>query len=59
MFDQFDIYFRDLKPEVQRQYLDALGLVSPEEGNFDCFPIASISLDEPEAKPKKKIRFER
>lgn len=59
MFDQFDIYFRDLKPEVQQQYLDALGLVSPEEGNFDFFPITSTPLGEPEVKPKKKISFER
>ena len=59
MFDQFDIYLRDLKPEVQQQYLDALGLDSPEEGNFDFFPIASIPLGEPEEKPKKRISFER
>lgn len=59
MFDQFDIYFRDLKPEVQQQYLDALGLVSPEEGNFDCFPTASTPLGEPKAEPKKKSSFER
>ena len=59
MFDQFDIYFKDLKPEVQQQYLDALGLNSPEEGNFDCFPIASNPLGEPEENPKKRISFER
>ena len=59
MLDQFDIYFRDLKPDVQAQYLAALGFDSPEEGNLDVFPLASLPLDEPEVKPKKQKSFER
>jgi hypothetical protein len=36
------LYLRDLKPEAQRRVLRFLGLKSPEEGNLDIFPIATI-----------------
>jgi hypothetical protein len=42
------LYLHDLKPEAQRRVLRFLGLKSPEGGNLDVFPIASISKLEPE-----------
>lgn len=40
----FEIYFCDLTPEAQEQFLSVFGLSCAAEGNFDVFPIATIPL---------------
>lgn len=37
-----EIYYDDLKEEKQEELLEGRGLESPEEGNLDVFPIATI-----------------
>ena len=37
-----DIYFRDLKPEAQKNILDAFGIKSEAEANWDVFPMALV-----------------
>lgn len=34
-----EIYIDDLKPEIQKQVLEELGLESAEDGNYDIFPV--------------------
>ncbi len=34
-----EIYFRDLSEEKQREVLDAAGVKSPKEANWDVFPL--------------------
>ena len=41
-----EIYFGDLRPEKQQEILDALG----NNGNYDVFPIATISVENEEDK---------
>jgi hypothetical protein len=48
---EMELYLRDLKPEAQRRVLSFLGLKSPEEGNLDVFPIATIP------KPDDNVEF--
>lgn len=38
----FDLYFDDLKPDAQKQFLAACGLTSASEGNYDVLPIVSL-----------------
>lgn len=37
-----DIYFRDLKPEAQKNILDAFGIKSETEANWDVFPMTLV-----------------
>jgi len=37
-----EIYFDDLKEDKQEQILEGRGLESPEEGNLNVFPLATI-----------------
>ena len=39
----FEILFGDLLPEIQQDYLDFIGVASPEEGNLEYAPIAVVS----------------
>lgn len=39
----FEIYLEDLPEQVQKNFLDFMGLKDAKEGNFDVFPIASIA----------------
>ena len=43
----FELYFSDLTEVAQERYLDAMGLMCPEEANLDAdiVPIASIETD--------------
>ena len=34
-----EIYINDLKPDVQRQVLEELGLETAEDGNYDIIPL--------------------
>jgi hypothetical protein len=52
---EMELYLRDLKPEAQRRVLRFLGLKSPEEGNLDVFPIATIPKPD-DVLLKKEVR---
>lgn len=41
---EFEIYFRDLKPEVQKKLLEEVGVGTPEEMNWDVFPITTVVI---------------
>lgn len=43
---EFEIYVRDLKPEIQKSVLKFLGLKNEEEGNLDTFPLTLIPKPE-------------
>jgi hypothetical protein len=50
---EVELHLRGLKPEAQMRVLKFLGLKSPEDGNLDVFPIATISKSDdalPEAR---------
>lgn len=44
----FEIYFHDLKEKVQQELLDFYGIESPEDMNWDVFPVAIIPCLEEE-----------
>jgi hypothetical protein len=52
---EMELYLRDLKPEAQRRVLRFLGLKSPEDGNLDVFPIATIPKPD-DVLSKKEVR---
>ena len=41
-----EIYFDDLKEEVQKEILEIYGIKGPEELNADVMPLAVIPLEE-------------
>lgn len=41
-----EIYIDDLKPEIQKQVLEELGLESSEDGNYDIIPLFSVERPE-------------
>lgn len=49
MDEEFEIFFKDLKEDVQKRILEFLGLECPEDGNYDTIPIATIPKPDPEA----------
>ena len=49
---EYDIYWSDLRPEIQQQILEAAGInLSPEEYeiemNWGCFPCTTIVICNP------------
>lgn len=42
----FDIFFWNLTAEAQAAFLQFMHLSDPEEGNYDVFPIITITTDE-------------
>lgn len=44
----YDIYFRDLTPEAQKEFLKFAGIADAKDGNYDMFPITAIEAPEPE-----------
>lgn len=42
----FEIYFDDLSKEAQISFLNAFGLQSAADGNYDVFPIATLATPE-------------
>ena len=46
--ESFDLYFNDLTREAQKEILSVAGLNSPEEANWDVFPITTIDFEQPE-----------
>ena len=43
-----EIYFDDLSEEKQKELLEAVQVSSPEDMNWDTFPVACIDLGEEE-----------
>ena len=43
---RFEIWFDDLKPEIQKVYLEFMGMKSADEGNFDCLPLTILLRDD-------------
>ena len=43
---ELEIYFRDLVSEVQSAALDLYGIKSPEDANWDSFPIFTLEVSE-------------
>ena len=41
-----EIYIDDLKPDIQRQVLEELGLETAEDGNYDIIPLFSVERPE-------------
>lgn len=41
-----EIYFDDLKEDVQKQILEQAGISSPDEMNWDIFPICTFEIME-------------
>lgn len=39
-----DIFFQDLVPETQKEVLKFMGLDTPEDGNYNVFPLTSITV---------------
>ena len=45
---EFEIYFRDLTPEAQKEFLKFEGIDDAKDGNYDVFAITAIEAPEPE-----------
>lgn len=43
---EFEIYFRDLISEAQEAVLELFGINSPEDANWDSFPIFTLDVVE-------------
>ena len=43
---ELEIYFRDLVPETQAAVLELFGIKSPEDANWDSFPIFTLDVVE-------------
>ena len=41
-----DIYFNDLKKDVQQEVLEAAGVNAPKDMNWDVFPLTTIEVGE-------------
>ena len=46
MEESFEIYFNDLNEETQKAFLEFMGMTDSKEGNYDIFPLATISKGE-------------
>ena len=42
---EVEIFFSDLTAEAQQRVLDAYGLKSPDEANWDTFPVFTLYPD--------------
>lgn len=40
-----EIFFKDLSPKKQQECLDAAGYESPDDGNWDIIPLASVDFE--------------
>ena len=48
MTNQVEIYFRNLDGETQQEVLDAAGLETAADGNYDTFPLTVLDFEEAE-----------
>jgi hypothetical protein len=39
---KLDVYYADLAPHIQEWLLEAYGISSPEERNWDVFPVTQV-----------------
>jgi len=46
MTKTFELYFTDLTEEAQKELLEKAGVESPEDMNWDTFPITTIEFEE-------------
>jgi len=46
MTKQIEIYFADLTEQKQKEVLDAYGLQSADEENFDVAPLSILEVEE-------------
>lgn len=46
--DGIEIYFDDLCEDAQKKFLEAMGIETKDEGNYDTFPIAIVPIPESE-----------
>lgn len=44
--EDIEIYFSDLNESKQRELLEAAGIDSPEEANWDNFPLVTMRIGE-------------
>jgi len=49
--EKIEIYFRDLRPEVQEQIKKAYGINQPEDMNWDSIPLMVLPIEQPEDCP--------
>lgn len=40
--NEFEIFFADLRPDIQQDLLVFAGIQKPEEANWDIFPVTSV-----------------
>ena len=40
-----EIYFNNLDTQTQQELLDAFGIQTPEEMNWDIFPVTTIEIN--------------
>jgi hypothetical protein len=52
--ETFEIYFDDLSEDAKKRFLSFLRLDSPEDGNYDTFPIATFEIEESVLKENAK-----
>ena len=54
--DVFQVFFKDLTPEAQGEYLRFSNLKTPEEGNLDVYPIFVLEKsDESDSEETDKV----
>lgn len=41
----FEIYFKDLTEQAQKEFLSYMNMADETEGNYDVFPIAVIESE--------------
>lgn len=42
---EIEIFYSDLTAEAQRRVLDGYGIKTPEEANWDVYPLFTLYLD--------------
>lgn len=45
--NDIQIYFSDLNEEAQKEFLEAMGIKTSDEGNYEVLPIAIAPVPEP------------
>ena len=45
MDKEFELYFTDLTEKAQQKLLEKAGVKSPEEMNWDVFPITTLNFE--------------
>lgn len=55
----FDVFFSDLVPKTQKEALKFLKIAKPEDGNFDIFPLATITSQDVEEFNQESRRMDK